>query len=294
MAGEADAHPDGRERWISAQDGLRLYLRDFGDPLAPGVSLLCLSGLARNSRDFVGFARRHAAHRRVVCPDYRGRGRSDHDEDWRNYRPEVYLRDLSALLAACNLHRVVVCGTSMGGLLAMALAVSNPTALAGVILNDVGPVIGTEAVGRIRDHIARDEPLADWAAAIAEARQLYAELGYGDDEAKWRRFVEATYREGPDGLLRVDWDVRIARSLGGQLPDLWPYFRAIRRLPALAIRGGQSSVLTAETFAAMLAEKPDLIQVTVPGVGHAPALDETEAEQAINDFLARIDGDHGA
>jgi len=285
----AVAPQDYRERRISAQDGLRLFLRDFGDPLAPEVPLLCLSGLARNSKDFIGFARRHAARRRVVCPDYRGRGQSDYDAEWRNYRPEVYLRDLATLLAACNLHRVIVCGTSMGGLLAMGLAVSNPIVLAGVILNDVGPALETQAVGRIRDHIARDQPLADWAAASAEAKRLHAELGYGEDEAKWRRFVEATYRQGPDGRLRVDWDVRIARTLGGQLPDLWPFFRAIRRLPALAIRGSQSSVLTAKTFAAMLAEKPDLLQVTVPDVGHAPALDEAEAEQAIDDFVAGID-----
>ncbi|MGF1611932.1 MAG: alpha/beta fold hydrolase, partial [Kiloniellales bacterium] len=225
MSTTADPSPDYRERWISAQDGLQLFLRDYGDPLAPGVPLLCLSGLARNSRDFVAFARRHAAGRRVVCPDYRGRGRSSYDEDWRNYRPEVYLRDIAALLAACNLHRLVVCGTSMGGLLAMGLAVSNPIVLAGAILNDVGPALATDALGRIRDHVARDRPLPDWAAAIDEAKRRHAELGYGDDEAKWRRFAEATFREAPDGRLRVDWDVRIARGLSGALPDLWPYFR---------------------------------------------------------------------
>lgn len=278
-----------RQRRFSAPDGLSLAYRDYGDPLSPGIPLLCLSGLARNAKDFAQFAERQAARRRVVCPDMRGRGRSAHDPNWKNYRPEVYLRDIAALLAAAQLHHVVVCGTSMGGLLAMGLAVSNPTALAGVIFNDVGPAIQRQAIGRIRTMIARDEPLPDWAAAVAEVKEIHADLNY-DAEWKWRRLAEATYAEGEDGKLRVDWDIDIARTLGGQIPDLWPFFRAIARLPALAIRGEASTVLSVETFAAMLAEKPDLIQVTVPGTGHAPALDEPEAEQAIDDFLARIDG----
>ena len=41
-----------RERSFSARDGLRLYFRDYGDPLAPGTPLLCLGGLTRNSKDF--------------------------------------------------------------------------------------------------------------------------------------------------------------------------------------------------------------------------------------------------
>lgn len=278
-----------RERRYSAPDGLSLAYRDYGDPLSPGVPLLCLSGLARNAKDFAYFAERQAGRRRVVCPDIRGRGRSDYDPNWRNYRPEVYLSDIAALLAAANLHHVVVCGTSMGGLLAMGLAVTNPTALAGVIFNDVGPAIQPQAIGRIQSMIARNEPLPGWPAAIAKVKQIHADLNY-DHEWKWRRLAEATYREDEAGRLHVEWDTNIARTLGGQIPDLWPFFRAIRRLPALAIRGEISPVLSRETFAAMLAEKPDLIQVTVPGTGHAPALDEAEAEQAIDDFLAQIDG----
>ena len=278
-----------RERRFSAPDGLSLAFRDYGDPLSPGIPLLCLSGLARNAKDFAHFAERQAARRRVVCLDMRGRGRSAYDPKWENYRPEVYLRDVAALLAAANLHHFVVCGTSMGGLLAMGLAVTNPTALAGVIFNDVGPAVQTQAIGRIRDLIARNDALPNWDAAVAKVKEVHADLNY-DAEWKWRRLAEASYHEDEDGKLRVEWDTNIARTLGGQIPDLWPFFRAIKRLPALAIRGENSPVLSAETFAAMLAEKPDLIQVTVPGTGHAPALDEPEAEQAIDDFLARIDG----
>ncbi len=62
-----------RERRVTAQDGLSLYLRDYGDPLSPGAAVLCLGGLTRNARDFEDLAPHLASHRRVVCPDYRGR-----------------------------------------------------------------------------------------------------------------------------------------------------------------------------------------------------------------------------
>lgn len=280
------------ERWITAQDGLRLYVRDYGDRLAPGIALLCLGGLTRNSKDFHHLACRLSDQRRVICPDYRGRGRSDYDPDWRRYRPETYLRDLTHLLAACNLHRVVICGTSMGGLLSMALAVANPTALAGVILNDVGPDLAPEGLTRIMSYVGVDSPQHDWEGAIAHLKQLFGRDSHRD-ETTWRRFAEATYRLADSGLLHYDWDVALAKPLlqsAGALPDLWKLYGALARVPVLALRGGLSDVLTEATFARMAVEKPDLIQVTVPNVGHTPELDEPLAEKAIDEFLAQLDG----
>ncbi|MFQ6017622.1 MAG: alpha/beta fold hydrolase [Kiloniellaceae bacterium] len=281
-----------RERTFSAQDGLRLYYRDYGDPLATGTPLVCLCGLTRNSKDFHDLARRLARDRRVICPDYRGRGRSAYDPQWRNYTPQVVLNDVIQLLAASNLHHVVICGTSFGGLLAMSLAVAAPMALAGVILNDVGPELNRDGTQRILDYVSRDRPQPNWAAAIAEIKRFFPALSLASED-DWRRFTEATFREGEDGRLHFDWDVALARPLVENRipkPDLWPLYRALRHRPVLAIRGGLSDVLSAETFARMAAEKPDLIQVTLPDVGHVPTLNEPEAERAIDDFLARIDG----
>lgn len=280
-----------RERSFSARDGLRLYFRDYGDPLSHGTPLVCLSGLTRNSKDFHALASRAAHHRRVVCPDYRGRGRSPHDPDWRNYAPARILNDVVQLLAATNLHRVVVCGVSFGGFLAMGLGVVAPTALAGVILDDVGPEVDPKVGGQILAYVAADRPQPDWDSAVAEVKARFPDLSRRDDSA-WRRFAEGTYREGEDGRLHVDWDPAIARPLRqtrGRPADYWPLYRSLRRLPVLAIRGGLSDVLSPATLARMAAEKPDLIQVTLPDVGHAPMLDEPEAETAIDDFLERID-----
>lgn len=224
--------------------------------------------------------------------DFRGRGRSAYDDDWRNYRPEVMLRDSLSVVHALGLHPLVLCGTSFGGLLAMAMAVAAPSLLAGVIINDIGPELAGRSLDRIRRYVGEDRHEADWAAAMARVRQMFPNIGF-TCEQDWRGLAEATYRDDGTGRLRLDWDAAIARTLTGEIPDLWPLFRALGRLPVLALRGAQSDVLLDSDFERMLEVKPDLMAVTVPGRGHAPTLDEPVAARAIDSFLARIDHDHG-
>jgi pimeloyl-ACP methyl ester carboxylesterase len=277
-----------RERYLTAQDGLRLYFRDYGDPLSPRLPLICLSGLVRNSADFADLAERHAGERRVICPDYRGRGRSAYDSAWLNYEPFVYANDIAHLIAATGLERVIVVGTSLGALLAMGLAVLKPAALGAVVLNDLGPELSPGGLGRILDYIGNDRPQPDWPSAVRHLRELLPTLSIRSEEG-WLKFARATYREGADGLLHFDWDMNVARPLARNrvLPDLWPYFHALRRLPVLALRGALSDVLSAETFERMALAKPDLRRVTVASSGHAPTLNEPEAA-AVDEFIRRF------
>jgi pimeloyl-ACP methyl ester carboxylesterase len=279
-----------RERTYRSQDDLELHYRDYGDPLAARAPLLCLAGLTRNAKDYARFAAREAVRRRVICPDYRGRGRSQYDRDWRNYRPETYLGDIRHLLAAANLGRVVVIGTSLGGILAMALGALLPASLAGVVLNDVGPEIAGPGLARILDYIAVDRPQPDWEHASAHMRGMFPNLGLKSEE-DWRRVTDGTYRLGADGLLHFDWDVAIARPLRESptpVPDLWPLFRSLGKLPVLALHGALSDVLSEATFARMAEEKPDLVRVSVPGVGHTPSLEEPEVRVALEAFLGQL------
>ncbi len=281
-----------RERTLTASDGLLLYFRDYGDPLAPGAPLVCLGGLTRNSKDFHTLALRLAPGRRVICPDYRGRGRSEYDSDWRHYRARTTLGDVIQLLAATNLHRAVICGTSFGGLLAMALAVAAPTTLAGVILNDIGPEVNSAGMSRIFTYIGQDRPQPDWDGAIAEMKSMFPDMAFQTEDG-WREFAEGTFRRGEDGLLHFNWDIALAKAVAADRnegQDLWSMYRALARVPTLALRGACSDVLSEKTFARMAREKPDLVPVTIPGVGHIPALTEPESETAIDDFLSRIDG----
>lgn len=283
------ANSDGyRERRFSAQDGLDLYFRDYGDPLAPATPVMCLTGLTRNSADYHDLATRLSAGRRVICPDYRGRGRSAYDPDWRNYLPTIYINDIKHLLTSLNVHSVIIVGTSLGAFLAMGMAVAAPTTVARAVLNDAGPDIDPKGLARILDYIGRDRPQPDWDAATAVVRELFSSLSIDSDEG-WLKFARQTFREGDDGLLHFDWDVTLAKPMqkpGAGLPDLWALFRALRDIPVLAFRGEVSDVLSPETFERMAVGMPNLTRVTVPRVGHTPTLAEPEVLSAFDEFLA--------
>jgi pimeloyl-ACP methyl ester carboxylesterase len=278
------------ERTYRAQDGLRLVYRDYGDPASRATPVLCLAGLTRNAADFHTLALRLCDRRRVLAPDYRGRGRSDHDPDWRHYTGPTYLGDILALLTLSDIGRVVVIGTSMGGLLGMGLAVVQPTAVAGLVLNDVGPDLGDAGLDRIVSNGARARPLPDWEAAIAYCKQNFANHPERS-AADWLESARATFREGEDGMLYFDYDPAIFRALAKDAarPDLWTLYKGLRDIPCLAIRGGKSDVLTASTFERMAVEKPDLVRCEVPGVGHVPPYSQPDVARALHDLLERID-----
>jgi len=289
MTAEAAAH---RDCHFTAQDGIRLYYRDYAGPAGNGHDrpvALCLPGLARNSKDFDGLARRLMGRHRVLAPDYRGRGRSAYDPDWLHYHPRTYLNDLRHLLTLANVHRAVVIGTSLGGIMGMALGVLMPGVLAGVVLNDVGPDVPPTGLNRILAYLGEDRTQPDWPAAAQHLRRMMPQLSLKTDE-DWMRFARCTYREGEDGRLHYDWDPNIVRPIledRAPRPDLWPLFRSLRRLPVLVVRGGASDILPPATFERMVGEHPGLRTVVVPEVGHAPTLDEQPAQEAIDDFIDR-------
>lgn len=281
------------QRSFHAQDDLRLSYRDYDTGAAGGTPLLCLSGLTRNAKDFHDFALRHAGTRRVLCLDYRGRGRSAYDPDPKNYQAPVYLNDIQHLLAVARIQKVIVLGTSLGGILAMALSIAAPTMLAGVILNDIGPEVSEDGRQRIADYVGNGIVAGSYDEAVSILRQTYAPAYPNLSPASWMRIARGTFTEDErNGGLRLDYDLTIATALREQakapLPDLWPLFRGLRPLPLLAFRGALSDVLTAETFVAMKREHAGMIAVTVPGVGHIPQLDEPEFEGAIDAFLAGL------
>lgn len=291
-AGEVAGEPAFRERHYRSQEGLKLYFRDYGDPVWKRTPVVCLGGVTRNSKDFDRLAPRLAATgRRVVCPDYRGRGRSAYDPDWRRYNPRSYIQDVRHLLIALNLHRVVVIGTSLGGILATGLAAASPTALAGVVLNDVGPVLDRDGLKPIVEYMKDDRPLADWPSVVQRLRTVAPGFPARTDE-EWMRIARATYREDADGWLRFDWDPDVVKPMQVEKVrkvDLWPLFRALRRLPVAVVRGGESTLLSEDTLRRMADALPTMAATTVPGVGHAPSLDEPESVEAIDALLARVD-----
>lgn len=285
MAASASAYREGS---YSGDDGLGLKYRDYGDAAWPATPVVCLAGLTRNAADFDDLAR-HLAEtgRRVVVPDYRGRGRSTYGPDWRNYRAEVHLGDVEALLSALNLRRVVIIGTSFGGLLGMALAATRPAALAGVVLNDVGPEINADGLARIAGYIGIPVMPASWEEAALHLMDGFSPIYPDLKDDDWMKMARATFRQNDDGRITLDYDLNLGKALAeaGPPEDMWPIFGALKDIPALAIRGGLSDILSQDVLTRMAEVKPDLKIVTLDNRGHVPLLDEPQALDAIDDFL---------
>ncbi len=272
------------EHHVTASDGLALHATSWGEETAL-PPLFCLPGLVRTGEDFARFAAVHAHARRVVTMDYAGRGRSGRGRGVARYAPEASLRDILDVAAALHVHRAVVVGTSFGGLMAMAIAAIRPGLLHGVVLNDVGPEIGAAGEAFVRRFVADDPALADIDAAARHLRTLLPYLSFTSD-ADWQEFARLTYEPGADGRWHPRWDRRIAQMLQGPPRDLWPFFDALACVPLLLVHGASSTLLLAETVAAMAARRPDMTVATIMGVGHAPSLAEPVAAAAIERFLA--------
>jgi len=277
-----------RERFVTCRSGSRLYTADWGDPLDPRPPVLGLAGYARSSKDFAHIAERIAP-RRLVAFDYRGRGRSDYESDPASYAPPVMMDDVRAVMTALGLHRVMAIGTSFGGMLAMGLAVVAPMALAGVILNDVGPHVEDQGGDFLVRVMGTERRPASWEAAATEMKTILPDMSFTTEE-EWLAFAKTTYRQEPDGSLRQDWDPAIVKPLmesEARDADLWALFTALTAVPTLLVHGGKSVVLSASTVTEMRARHPAMEVATLPDVGHAPTLDEPEAWSAVERFLGR-------
>jgi pimeloyl-ACP methyl ester carboxylesterase len=274
------------DQTFPAWDGLGLRVRqwDGGDRLPP---VLCLPGLVRTAEDFDIIAPLFGEGRRVVSLDYAGRGRSARSPNVARYAPQACLRDVLDVCAALHLRRCAIVGTSFGGILAMALAAARPAMIAGVVLNDVGPDIGSVGADFVRDFVGLDPALESLDACAAFLRERLPPLSIETDDG-WRAMAALTYAPGADGRYHPVWDISIARLLKARPPDLWPLFGALAHVPLLLARGAVSTLLLAETVEKMRARRPDMTVVTVPGVGHAPILTEDSVRDELVGFLAEL------
>jgi pimeloyl-ACP methyl ester carboxylesterase len=281
-------------RWTS-RDGLTLFARDY---LAAGegerLPVICLHGLTRNSKDFEDVAPIIAGWgRRVIVADVRGRGQSECDPNPKNYRPPVYARDVVEMMAALDIDQAVFLGTSMGGLITLALMAIRPKAIAAAILNDVGPAIAPEGIARILAYAGKKTEINDWndAADYVRRTQSVAFPDFKDED--WRRFARRTFRQGKNGP-ELDYDPAIASPLSKPPSKLAPliarflFGRLARKRPTLLIRGGISDVISSDIADRMQLQAPAMKRVDVPNVGHAPMLTEPAAVDAIDKFLRTV------
>jgi pimeloyl-ACP methyl ester carboxylesterase len=283
--------------FASAQDGLRLHVRRYGTPAARRLPLVCLPGLTRNGSDFheLGVALGSEADeaRLVFTIDSRGRGRSDHDANPENYSFAVELADILAVLTALDIGRAIFLGTSRGGILAMLLGAARPGALAGVILNDIGPVIDTKGLVRIKGYVGK----MPTPSSFADGAELLRRLGDAQfpamTPAQWLAQARRTWTRTDKGFV-LDYDPAISKTLEAvdaerPLPPLWGAFDSLERVPLMVVRGANSDILAAATVDAMRARRLDIDVMDVPDQGHAPLLVEPDVIARIAAFVTLCD-----
>jgi pimeloyl-ACP methyl ester carboxylesterase len=283
--------------FVTAQDGLKLHVRSHGPRSDAALPVVCLPGLARTAADFEALATALSSHaaapRQVLALDARGRGRSDYDPNPQNYSLPVELSDIVAVLTALEIAHAVFVGTSRGGMLTMLLAVARPAAIAGCVLNDIGPVIDIKGVMRIKSYVGKLPPPASFADAAAMLRGLFGSQFPKLSDAEWLAFARRTFKE-TKGRLVADYDPKLASTLEAvdlerPLPDLWNQFDALASIPVMVVRGGNSDILSPATVDAMRARHPGLEVVEVPDQGHAPLLTEPDVITRIADFVLRCE-----
>lgn len=280
--------------WYESADGLRLYARDYPGPESSDLlPVLCMHGLTRNSADFARIAAHLAKTRRVISVDQRGRGLSAYDSNLANYTPVTYVGDMFTLLDKLAIDKMLIIGTSMGGLMSMLMVNMQPERFAAVVLNDIAPELDPVGLTRIKNYVGKHREIRSWDDAVAQTREIneVAFPRYTDDE--WLRFTKGLYRE-IDGVPQLAHDAGIAQAIleaddNAVPPDLWPLFANMAAMPLLLIRGALTDLVAMDCVEKMQELSPSLQVVNIPDRGHAPMLDEPLAVEAIDGFFSSLD-----
>ncbi|PKO83314.1 MAG: alpha/beta hydrolase [Betaproteobacteria bacterium HGW-Betaproteobacteria-11] len=280
---------EGRVNCLSNEGFHRMAYVEWGVADNPRV-LVCVHGLTRCGRDFDFLAQALENEYRVVCPDVVGRGLSGWLKTKALYGLPQYCADMAVLIARLGVESVDWVGTSMGGLIGMALAAQPDSPIRRLVLNDVGPVITAASLQRIGDYLGNPPRFATLDEAERYIRTVSASFGRLTD-AQWRHLTVHVVRQDADGQYAFRYDPGITESYraaqlasGDKDIELWPLYDAIT-CPTLVLRGAQSDLLTPAALLAMQSRGPRAQAIEIPDVGHAPMLLDGTQVTPVRDFL---------
>lgn len=264
--------------------------KEWGEPQNPNV-LVCVHGVTRISDDFDGLAQALGDHYRVVCPDIVGRGRSDWLRDPKYYQLPQYVSDMVTLVARLDVEKVDWFGTSMGGLIGMAVASLQNSPIRKLVLNDIGPGLNFPAISRIAGYIGQEIGFDSFDEAANYIRSI--SLGFGPHSDKeWNKIASDVLRKNQDGKWTRHYDLRLAVPFQSETEEstkraeaaLWAAYDAIQ-CPTMVVRGAESDLLTHDVAQQMTLRGPRAKLVELPGVGHAPTFMHDDQIAIAREFL---------
>jgi pimeloyl-ACP methyl ester carboxylesterase len=177
-------------------------------------------------------------------------------------------------------------GTSMGGAIGLHAAAG---ALKGrirrLVLNDIGPKLGEAAVERIRTYAGNPAQFERMSELEQYFRTIYKPYGWLSDE-QWRRLTETSARRTPEGKVTPHYDPKMVLQFTHHPDDYdqWDAYDALD-IPTLCLRGEASDLLLPDTAEAMRSRGPRAVVVTIPGCGHAPALNVPDQFALVERFF---------
>jgi len=266
-------------------EGRELHYTEWGAGHADTV--IAWHGLARTGRDMDEIAAHLSTRYRVICPDTIGRGLSQ----WspvpeQEYCLAFYGRLAVALMDSLGVREAHWIGTSMGGALGIHLAAGAlRDRIRRLVLNDIGPKLGESAVARIRAYAGNPAQFDRLSDLEQYFRTVYKPFGWLSDE-QWRRLAETSARRTAEGKVTPHYDPRMVLQFECHPNDydLWDAYDAID-VPTLCLRGETSDLLLADTSEEMRKRGPRAVVVTIPGCGHAPALNVPDQLALVERFF---------
>lgn len=293
---EISTHQAWRDIYFTGYNGVRLYAREYpGDPAKR--PLLCLPTITENSRSFEPLAEKLANHERgsrtVYSLDFRGRGFSENDPNWKNYSPLIEMSDLINFMSLKCLHQPTILASGWSGIITMTLATLHRTMLGPVILNDTGPKLETNGLIRVQAFIGRLPTPSSWRKAAEQIKELNKNHFTDLTNEDWLRLAHQQYNEF-EGHPQTAYDPNLEKSLmmadvTEGAPLMWDQFAAMSHIPILAIRGENSDVLSKQTLEEMFYRHQNLQIFTVAKEGHTPRLDDDLSIERIRLFLDKCD-----
>ena len=215
-----------------------------------------------------------------------------------NYNVLTEAKDVIDVMAAAGIPEAIFIGSSRGGLLTLAVAAMQPNLIAGVVFNDIGPVIDTMGIARIKTYLTRSEPVKDWEDAVNFVKTANHKHFTNLSEQDWRHVAQMTFLDD-EGKPKSDFDPFIAKALesidlSDATIDLWHHFMALSHCPVLVLRGETSDILSADTVTQMVKRHPDCQSFEVKEQGHAPLLFFDAINDRIAAFLKETEQKHKA
>lgn len=269
--------PGRTELQFAHLNGVTLHYQLIGAPQGKPV-IVFANSLGSDFRIWRDVIVRLAGDFAIVTYDKRGHGLSDIGAS--PYTMDDHVGDLEALLDLLDIENAIICGLSVGGLIAQGLYARRPDLVKALILCDTGHKIGTEDLWNSRIEAIEGDGIDSISDSILErwfTKKFRTE--HPDDLAGYRNMLCRTPAAGYAGTAAAIRDT-----------DYTQQATAIK-VPTLCVVGEEDGSTPPALVAELAKLIPDARYQPIPDAGHLPCIEQpvvlTDAIRAFTDMLPR-------